>query len=126
AFMSRPIVLSNGELHVGINRHGLVHDFYYPYVGLENHSSGPNTRHRIGVWAEGHISWLDGGGWQIHFDYHPETLIGRVRAKNDHLGILLEFDDAIDSSVSAFMRNIHVVNLQRHPRDIRLFMHQAF
>jgi len=26
-FMARPIVLSNGELHVGINKYGLVHDF---------------------------------------------------------------------------------------------------
>lgn len=124
--MSRPIVLSNGELHVGINRHGLVHDFYYPYVGVENHSAGPNLRHRIGVWADGSISWLEDGSWNIGFDYHHETLIGRIRAKNEQLGILLEFDDAVDASVSAFMRNIHIVNLRDEARDIRLFMHQAF
>lgn len=124
--MSRPVVLSNGGLHVGINRHGLVHDFYYPYVGLENHSSGPNLRHRVGVWAEGVISWLDDGSWTLTFDYHHETLVGRIRAKNDQMGILLEFDDAVDSSVDAFMRNIHVVNLRAEARDVRLFMHQAF
>lgn len=124
--MSRPIVLSNGEMHVGINKYGLVHDFYYPYVGLENHSSGPNTRHRIGVWVDGAISWLDDDDWIISFNYHQDVLIGNTRAKNDRIGILLEFDDAVDASVNAFVRNIHVVNLWNRPRDVRLFMHQAF
>ena len=37
--MSRPIVLSNGHMHVGLNTFGLVHDFYFPYVGQENHAA---------------------------------------------------------------------------------------
>ncbi len=124
--MSRPIVLSNGEMHVGINKHGYVHDFYYPYVGLENHSSGPNTRHKVGVWVDGMISWLDSPEWNKLFDYRSETLIDKIQAKNDHLGVLLEFEDAVDAEVSAFMRSITVTNLRDHKRDIRLFMHQAF
>lgn len=124
--MSRPVVLSNGELHVGINQHGLVHDFYYPYVGVENHTTGSDLRHRVGVWADGSLSWLDDSDWTFKFSYHHEALIGRTRAKNEKLGILLEFDDAVDSSVSALMRNIHVVNLRDAARDVRLFMHQAF
>lgn len=124
--MARPIVLSNGELHVGINRNGFVHDFYYPYVGLENHSSGPNTRHRVGVWVDGSVSWMDGDDWTHHFDYEPETLIGKTEAWNDRIGIRLEFKDAVDSDVSAFMRQIKVCNLRDDKRDIRLFMHQAF
>lgn len=125
--MSRPIVLSNGELHVGINKFGLVHDFYFPYVGLENHSAGQNMRHKIGIWAEGQISWLDTDeDWQIDLSYHTNSLIGRTRAQNDRLGVLLEFDDAVHTGVSAFMRNIHIVNLRGERRDIRLFMHQAF
>ena len=125
--MARPIILSNGELHVGINKYGLVHDFYFPYVGLENHAAGKSLRHRVGVWVDGEISWLDDqGSWELTFDYFHRALIGHCTAKNDHLGVLLEFDDFIDSNISAFMRNIHVVNLRDHARDIRLFMHQAF
>lgn len=124
--MGRPIVLSNGELHVGINKYGLVHDFYFPYVGLENHSAGQNLRHRIGVWTEGTLSWLDDGTWEFEFHYPHGALIGHTVAKNMSKNILLEFDDVVDSSVSAFMRNIHVVNLSDSPRDVRLFMHQAF
>ena len=124
--MARPIVLSNGELHVGINRYGLVHDFYYPYVGLENHAAGKDLRHRVGVWAEGQISWLDDGNWRISFSYPHHALIGHTIAKNDALGILLEFDDTIDVEQNALYRNIHVVNSRDEARDIRLFCHQAF
>lgn len=124
--MARPIVLSNGEMHVGINRFGQVHDFYFPYVGLENHAAGKDLRHRVGVWVDGSISWLDDGGWTIRSRYPHGSLIGHTIARNDHLQILFEFDDAVDAETSLFMRNIHVVNLANHERDIRLFMHQAF
>lgn len=125
--MARPIVLSNGELHVGLNNYGLVHDFYFPYVGLENHSAGSGLRHRVGVWIDGQISWLnEDPAWQFKFSYPHDSLIGHTVAKNEAIGIMIEFDDCVDSKISAFMRNIHVINLYDHPRDIRLFMHQAF
>lgn len=125
--MARPIVVSNGELHVGINNYGLVHDFYYPYVGLSNHSAGKSTQHRVGVWVDGQLSWLDTPGeWQIKFRYPQTALVGHTIAKNESLQVVLEFDDFVDAHVSAFMRNIHVVNLAERSREIRLFMHQAF
>jgi GH15 family glucan-1,4-alpha-glucosidase len=125
--MARPIVLSNGELHVGINIHGLVHDFYFPYVGLENHVAGPAVHHKVGVWVDGQISWIDDdSNWTYSFHYPHTALVGHSVIKNENLGILLEFDDFVDSAMSAFARNIHVVNLRDQPRDIRLFMHQAF
>lgn len=125
--MSRPIVLSNGQMHVGINNFGLVHDFYYPYVGLENHSAGKDTRHHVGVWVDGAISWLDmDSDWTVRFSYPHHALIGHTLARNERIGVVLEFDDAVDASQNAFMRNVHVVNLRNETRDIRLFMHQAF
>ncbi len=129
--MARPIVLSNGELHVGLNGYGTVHDFYYPYVGFENHSAGGNLRHRIGVWVDDSISWIDNpnnnqNDWVFTFRYPHSALVGHIIAKNEKQGILLEFDDFVDSDVNVFFRNIHVVNLHNHSRDVRLFMHQAF
>lgn len=125
--MARPIVLSNGELHVGLNGFGMVHDFYYPYVGFENHSAGDHLRHRVGIWIESTLSWLDTPGeWTFSFRYPYPALVGHTIAKNEKLGIILEFDDFVDSEVSAFMRNIHIVNLFDRPREVRLFMHQAF
>ena len=129
--MARPIVLSNGELHVGLNGYGTVHDFYYPYVGFENHSAGGNLRHRVGVWADNYVSWIDNpnnnqNDWEFTFRYPHSALVGHIIAKNEKQGILLEFDDFVDSDINAFFRNIHIVNLRNESREIRLFMHQAF
>lgn len=124
--MARPIVLSNGELHVGLNNYGVVHDLYYPYVGLENHSAGEGLRHKVGVFVDGRLSWTDDGSWSISFSYPHHALIGRVLARNDSLGILLEFDDFVDAEVSIFMRNIQVYNLRDVGRNVKLFTYQAF
>lgn len=124
--MSRPIVLSNGELNVGLNQYGMVHDFFYPYVGFENHTIGQDTRHKIGIYVDGKISWLDNGDWHFDFSYPHDALIGRTVAKNKKIGIILEFDDFVDANISAFMRNIHVVNTTNQARNIKLFMRQAF
>jgi GH15 family glucan-1,4-alpha-glucosidase len=125
--MARPIVLSNGELHVGLNKFGLVHEFYFPYVGLENHAVGKNLRHHIGVWVDGKISWFDTTGeWTFSFSYPSNVLVSHVVATNQQLGIRVEFNDFVDANISAFLRNIHIINLRDYPRDVRLFMHQAF
>ena len=129
--MARPIVLSNGELHVGLNSYGTVHDFYFPYVGFENHSAGGNLRHRVGIWVDGEISWIDNPNnnqyeWSFTFRYPHSALVGHTLAKNERLGILIEFDDFVDAKVNAFFRNIHVINLRNQAREVRLFMHQAF
>lgn len=124
--MARPIILSNNELQVGLSRHGEVSDVYFPYVGLENHTIGGNTRHRVGVWADGRVSWLSDDGWSCKFSYHQEALIGHIVAVNEQIGIMLEFDDAVDTDFNVLLRTIHVVNLRPETRDVRLFMHQAF
>lgn len=124
--MARPIVLSNGELHVGLNIYGLVHDFYYPYVGLENHTAAKQLRHRVGVWVDNQLSWLDDGGWDVKCSYHDDVLISHIVATHDTLRIRLEFDDCVDSTQAAFLRNIHIISTADEKRDVRLFMHQVF
>lgn len=104
----------------------MVHDFYYPYVGFENHSAGNGLRHKIGVYIDGVISWTDDENWTFEFRYPHTALIGNTVAKNEELGIILEFDDAVDTEMSVFMRNIHVINHSDTQREIKLYMHQAF
>jgi len=124
--VARPIVLSNGELHVGLNKYGVVHDLYYPYVGFENHSAGTGLRHKIGVYIDGQISWTDDDSWTFDFRYPHNALIGHTVAKNERHGIILEFEDTVDAEMSALIRNIHVINHSEKKRDIKLYMHQAF
>lgn len=124
--MARPIVVSNGELHVGLNKFGVVHDLYYPYVGFENHAAGTGLRHKVGVYVDGKVSWTDEGDWTFHFSYPHPALIGHTTAKNEKIGIVLEFDDTVDAEMSVFIRNIHVINHRDADREVKLFMHQAF
>ncbi|HXH26619.1 MAG TPA: glycoside hydrolase family 15 protein, partial [Candidatus Acidoferrum sp.] len=123
--MSRPIVLSNGSLHVGINSFGMVHDFYYPHVGQENHAVAGNMRWRVGVWVQDQFSWLDSGEWQFTFDYTQDAMVGHATAFNPRLNIKLEFKDCVDYELDVFMRRIQVTNAIDERREIRLFLHQV-
>jgi len=124
--MSRPIFLSNGSMQVGLASDGFVHDFYYPYVGLENHTSGRDLCHRVGVWVGGRLSWLDEDGWQINLGYALPGLISRISAVNDELELNLEFTDFVDHQHNVFARKVKINNLAQDTREIRLFMNQVF
>lgn len=124
--MGRPVVLSNGQLFVGLDEHGLVHDFYYPYVGLDNLTNARSDPHKIGVWVDGEFSWVDDGSWQVTTDFEAKALISRVCMHSDELGITLVCRDFIDITYNAFVRRITVTNDSDDERDIRLFMHQVF
>ncbi len=119
-------MLSNGSLHVGINKYGLVHDFYYPRVGLENHAADKALRHKIGVWVDGIISWLDDGSWTVTSTSEPQAAIGYTAAVNEALGLSLQFEDFVDAHDPLFFRNISVTNNLEQAREVRLFLHQAF
>jgi GH15 family glucan-1,4-alpha-glucosidase len=124
--VARPVILSNNQLLVGINRFGLVHDFYYPYVGLENHNTARTLRHLIGVWVDGRFSWLDDSSWEFEFAYEPRALVSQITATHKELAITLEFHDCVDHEYNVLMRRITVVNHAPHKRQIRLMLHQVF
>lgn len=124
--MGRPIMLGNGSLTVGLGMYGLVHDFYYPYVGLDNLTNARSMRHKIGVWVNGMFSWLDDGTWEIVTDFDPDALIGIIEAKHPASGLELAFTDFVDSDLNVFCRRVSVTNTSNEYRDIRLFMHQVF
>lgn len=111
---------------MGINLYAEVHDFYYPFVGHENHAAAKNLRHKVGIFCDERLSWLDDESWKITFSYHSHSLISHITATNEALGVMLEFDDFVDAFQDVFMRNIHIINLREEQRDITLFMHQVF
>ncbi|TXG77784.1 glycoside hydrolase family 15 protein, partial [Patescibacteria group bacterium] len=124
--MARPVVLGNGSMFVGLNEFGLVHDFYYPYVGLENLTTSRMPHHNIGVFIDGDFSWVDSDGWQRSIDFRDSALISNIIMQNDVLGVKLEFEDYTDTQYNAFLRSIKITNLSEQSREIRLFMHQVF
>lgn len=124
--MARPVMLGNGQLTVGLNETGLVHDFYYPYVGLDNLTTSRSVHHKIGVWIDGTFSWVDEHAWNIHVDFEEDALVSMVTLRNEDLQVELACSDFVDADVNAFCRRISVKNLSNKYRDIRVFMHQVF
>lgn len=124
--MARPVMLGNGQLTVGLNEHGLVHDFYYPYVGLENLTTARSAHHEVGVWVDGSFSWVSSESWNISVSFSANALISEITMHNSEQQITLHFNDFVDSQVNAFCRVVRVENHAEKRRDIRLFMHQVF
>jgi GH15 family glucan-1,4-alpha-glucosidase len=124
--MARPVMLGNGQLTVGLNEYGLVHDFYYPYVGLDNLTTSRSVHHEIGVWIDGIFSWVSADTWTIHINSEADALVSDISMKNDQLQVELKFNDFVDPKDNAFCRRIHVHNLSDTDRDVRVFMHQVF
>ncbi|MDO4871985.1 MAG: glycoside hydrolase family 15 protein [bacterium] len=122
----KTVILSNGNVNIGLNEFGLVSDFYFPDNGYENHTLGDELFHRIGLMVDGEFSWLNSGEWRFEFDYFSDALISKIRAQNERLQIQLEFRDAILQDKDVFVREIRVVNLNNFSRQIQLFFHQNF
>lgn len=124
--MGRPVVLSNGQLFVGLDENGLVHDFYYPYVGLDNLTNARNSMHKIGVWVDGLFHWVGDGSWESTVTFEPDALISDITLRSANLQITLRFKDFVDPEYNALIRRISVTNDADHERDVRVFMHQVF
>lgn len=124
--MGRAVILGNGRLTVGLNEKGLVHDFYYPYVGLENLTTARSTHHRLGVWVNGEFSWTDDDHWQISVDFSDQALVATTTMTSDRLNVEIQTTDFVDYEFDAFCRIVSVKNLSETTKEIRLFMHQVF
>lgn len=124
--MGRPVILGNGSLTVGIDEEGLVHDFYYPYVGLDNLNNARFDQHKLGVWVDGLFSWVNAKDWKIKVDLNPDALISEVSLINEILKIEIYSQDFVDQEYNVLCRNIYLKNNSESEREIRVFMHQVF
>jgi len=124
--MARPVILGNSSLTVGLNEQGLVHDFYYPYVGEDNLTTARNAHHKIGVWVDGTFSWVDDGTWLISVDFRDDALISHITMKSTSLMVEIALQDFVDSEFNAFCRQMTLSNLADHKREMRVFFHQVF
>lgn len=120
--MPKFLVLSNGNFFIGLDRRAQVRDIYYPYVGLENQTSGQYV-HKLGVWTDNGFAWFDDPAWSIDINYLPDTLAGRVVATHPNLQVRLDFTDVIYNEKDIFIREVDVTNLADRPRLVKVFFH---
>ncbi|MEX0939860.1 MAG: glycoside hydrolase family 15 protein [Candidatus Babeliales bacterium] len=122
--MTRLFVLGNRSILIDLDRHGQVRDFYYPFVGQENHVN--SQIHRIGFWIEGQFSWLSSTSWQKELSYKKDTLTTNIVAENKELNILVQFNDIVVHDCDIFIRKLTILNKADYEREIRVFFHQKF
>jgi len=126
--MARAVTIGNGNVLVGLDHKGQVRDFYYPYVGESNHVSGASGSfvHRIGVFVDGEMSWLDNVDWKVTVGVHDESTIGSVFAFNKRLQITIVSRDVVHNEKDIFLRDFVVTNDSDKDREVKLFLSQQF
>lgn len=126
--MARAVTVGNGSLLVGLDYCGQVRDLYYPYVGEPNHVSGAsgNFVHRIGVYVDGVLSWLDNPDWKITIGTDANTAIGTMFAVNERLQVSLASRDAVHNEKNVFLRQFILTNTSKLEREVKLFISQQF
>lgn len=123
--MARSIVLGNGNIFVGLDMRGQVRDFYFPYVGLENHIRAQNI-HRVGVFANNTLRWFAHHSWEITTTCKEESLSGITSAINSELEVSLIISDSVYNERNILIRKAQVKNHSREKRQIKIFFGQEF
>lgn len=119
------MVLGNGNTLVCLDKFGQVRDFYFPYVGQENHV-GPNQMHKIGVFVDGAMHWVDNNEWQIGIGFEKNSMVSKTESLNDKIRIHLDTTDIVYNEKNIFLRKIVLTNRDNRPRDIKIFLNQQF
>src|SRR3989344_1294963 len=117
--MPRSITLGNGHMLVGFDTRGQIRDFYFPYVGLENHI-GVDHLHRIGIFADGRLVWLSDPEFSIAIDC-DETAAGKIIAHSNALQLTLRLTDVVYNEKNILVREVIIENLRAEKRTVKVF-----
>lgn len=123
--MPKSLALANGNILVLLDKRAQVRDFYFPYVGLENHIGGRYV-HRIGIYVDNTLKWLDDESWKIDINSEHETLASKMKAVNEQLQIELDFQDVVYNEKNIFIRKIIIKNTSDKPRLVKIFFSHEF
>jgi len=122
--MPRSLVLGNDRVHVNFDGDYQIRDFYYPNVGMENHSGGHVFR--FGVWVDGTMAWATDAGWTKTIGYATATLVSDVVFTHKTLGLEVRLADCVDFHADLFVRRLTVRDTSGKSRSVRVFFHHDF
>lgn len=123
--MSKGGVVGNGKMLIAIDKFGQVNDFYFPYVGHENHSGG-NFIHKIGIFVDGRISWVSDLDWETEVVMLADSMTCRASLINKSLNIKIVIDSIVYNEKNVFIREFSVENLSSNKKDLKVFLNQQF
>lgn len=124
-YMARSMVLGNGNTLVCLDKFGQVRDFYFPYVGQENHV-GPNQMHKIGIFVDRKISWIDSGEWNVNLGFERNSMVSKMEALNEKIKVSVKSTDIVYNEKNIFLRKIILTNNDSKTRNIKIFLNQQF
>jgi GH15 family glucan-1,4-alpha-glucosidase len=123
--MARNLVFGNGSIIIGLDEFCRIRNFCYPFVGKEDHVKGHH--HRIGIWVDGQMSWLDHNqGWEGSPKYQKESLVGDTLFLNNSIGLEISFIDCIHHKKNIYLKKIIIKNTLNKRRKIKFFQNQHF
>lgn len=124
--MPRPLILGNGSMLATFDEHLQMRDFYFPYVGMEDHTTF-GIVHRMGFFVEGAgFSWVSDGTWKITPGYKLETMVGNSELVNERLGIGLRLEDTVHPVHNVLLRRFWIRSLDGSEKHVRCFFHHDF
>lgn len=124
--MPRSLVLGNGSLLATFDESLQMRDIYFPYVGMEDHTTYGKV-HRLGIFVEGKgFSWLSDPEWRISIGYKMETLVGQSRLENDRLGIAITLEDCVHPVHNILLRRLFISTTDGQEKGVRCFFHHDF
>ncbi|SJZ45248.1 glycoside hydrolase family 15 protein [Selenihalanaerobacter shriftii] len=121
--MPKELVIGNGNLLINFDQNMNIRDFYYPYVGSENHING--HRIRIGVLIDDDFYWLD-DSWQRDLKYQEDTLVTTTTFTKPDADLRLKMTDTVCYNYNIYLKNIKVENLKEEKREFKLFFSHDF
>lgn len=124
--MPRSLVIGNGQMLATFDAHLQMRDFYFPYVGMEDHTTF-GAVHRMGFFVEGKgFSWVNDGSWQITPGYTLETIVGQSQLVNGRLGIAIQIEDAVHPVHNVLLRRLKIRSIDGSDKIVRCFFHHDF
>jgi GH15 family glucan-1,4-alpha-glucosidase len=121
--MPRDIPIGNGNFLIAFDKNYIIRDFYYPFVGMENHSEG--LPFRLGFMVGDRFSWV-GKDWEISMKYLEYSLVTDVVLANPSLGITARINDLIDFHENIYLKKIKVIYEGDRTKKIKVFFHHDF
>lgn len=119
--MPRDLPIGNGNLMINFDREYNIRDVYYPHVGQDNQTAGDVSF--FGVWCDGHFAWIGNPTWEKSLDYEDSTLVTRVRATSQLLGLEMTISDAVDFDRDLFLRRVVLHDTRGTARRARIYIH---
>lgn len=122
--MSNAIVLSNHKLLVNLGYDLALNDFYFPYVGQDNHLT--KYRNPVLIAIDGVLQNLADPLNKITIDYDGHLCISNSAIEFEEYGVRIEFEDFITIGHDILVRRFRIVNSAQVTHEVRVYFQNNF